>query len=68
MKEKSKMSFIARKSCGCIKRAIADEPEFKIMIDNQLAEWGRKDYNIDYVSRQYVNDNMKSCSHFSMPL
>jgi len=61
------MSYIAKKSCGCIVAAIVDRPERKNETAREVSKWIRDGLAVERVTVEYVRENLKSCPHEMKP-
>jgi len=57
------MSYIARKSCGCIAAAVVDDPADKEFVARKIAEWVRQGFAVERVYSPYVNEHWGTCPH-----
>jgi len=58
-------AYVARKPCGCIVGAIADQPSMRSDIQEALRAWLREDLTIDHVADEIVRTEFKgwNCPH-----
>lgn len=57
------MSYIAKKSCGCIIAACVDEPKYNKETAKDLASWIKKGYTIERVKTEFARLNLARCNH-----
>lgn len=61
------MSYIARKSCGCIVFAMVDDhtdnKEYRKDLAKELSKCVKQGLTIERVTSQYVRDNFTICKH-----
>jgi hypothetical protein len=62
-------SYVARKPCGCLIAAIADEPEpeKKKKIARVTGEWIQAGYTVEHVTDEVVRAEFRSCIHKKQP-
>lgn len=59
-----KMSYIGRKSCGCIAATIEDNPAHKREIADTLRDWILIGWTVERVTTEYVLENWPDeCPH-----
>lgn len=61
------LAYIARKTCGCIVMAIADDskesPELRRSTAKEVAKAINRGLTVERVEAEYVRQNMKRCKH-----
>ena len=61
---KEKMSYIGRKSCGCIAATIEDDPARKVETADALRDWVLIGWTVERVTMEYVQENWPDeCPH-----
>ncbi len=67
MTSNESMSYIARKSCGCIVFAMVDDhltnKDYRKDLARELATCVKQGLIIERVTSQYVRDNFTICKH-----
>ena len=55
------MAYIARKGCGCIVAATADDPGRRSAVARDISRWVKAGYVVERVTGDYVREHRFGC-------
>ena len=55
------MAYIARRGCGCIVAATADDPGRRSAVARDISRWVKAGYVVERVTGDYVREHMREC-------
>ena len=56
------MSYVGRKTCGCIVAAIIDDPDHRKEVAKEIAAWIKDGLTVERVTNDYVREHFRRCN------